>query len=393
MVTTGQTGRGGCQTTDDSAVLPALLDAVAAGVGLLRQGRFYRVNACMVRMTGYPAAELLGRHWTMLCLDENGGIATLADASALGAAMRPVALRWRRADGEVIEVLVSSAPLSTSDRDPDVVLTVVADTNADRKPPVSSTGVAGRALPRQHFLRKERLSALGSMTASILHECNNPLCGVRSVIERLARTAGQAGEDRRMLDLAIAECDRMIEMLRAVRQFSEPTAEVVQRLNLDQLIDAVLLLSSKHLKRNKVALRREPARGSLFVRGFANQLKQAVLALINRCVEHAGQTGGEIRIRTHQQGSLGEMEIVVRPYDAGPTDSPVAPGDMEAAVGRESDIGLWIARDIVRAHDGKIGEKITSGRAMVLTVHLPVEDEEVCQQGGAHGAGIHSDCR
>lgn len=360
-------------------MLAALLDAVEAGVGLLRQGRFYRVNDCLVRMTGYPACELLGRHWSMLCADGGGEVVMPTCRSA--SATRAVASRWQRADGEIIEVLVSDVPLGAGDleQDPDVVLTAVVDRQSGQTIPTPSTVAAESGANVQGLLRMERLNILGSITASILHECNNPLCGIRSMIERLVRAAGQRGDDRRMLDLALAQCDRMIGMIRTVRQFGEPDPEVRQRLDLDQLVDSGLLLISNHLKKNKIVVKREAAETPLMVRGHANQLKQALLALVEWCGEYLGHSGGEVRLRTDRQGSAARIMIVTEQHGANQVLPAMTPDNPGKVAGQQAGIGGQVFRYIVEAHGGEIVRETTGSRIMVLTVRLPMEDEEVCR--------------
>ncbi len=360
-------------------MLAALLNAVEAGVGLLRQGRFYRVNEYLVRMTGYPAGELLGRHWSMLCADGGGEVVMPTCRSA--SATRAVASRWQRADGVVIGVLVSVVPLGAGDfeLDSNMVLTAVVDRQSGQTIPAPSTVAAESGANVQRLLRTERLNVLGSITASILHECNNPLCGIRTMIERQARAAGQTGDDRRMLDLALAQCDRMIGMIRAVRQFGEQDPEVRQRLDLDSLVDSGLLLISNHLKKNKVVVKRESAGTPLMVRGHANQLKQALLALVEWCGEYLGHSGGEVRLRTDRQGSAARIVIVAEQHGANQVLPAMASDVPGTVAGRQMDIGGQVFRHIIEVHGGEIVRENTGGRAMVLTVRLPMEDEEVCR--------------
>ena len=353
-------------------MLPTLLDAVDAGVALLRQGRFYRVNDCLVRMTGYPAGELLGRHWSMLYAEADGEVIMPTDRSP--SAIRALASRWRRADGEVIEVRISFVPLGFGDceRDSDIVLTVVTDAQPGKTIPAPSALAAESEANVRRLLRAERLNVLGSMTASILHECNNPLCGIRSMIERLTRAVGQTVADRRMLDLALVQCDRMIGMIRAVRQFSEPDSEVWQRLDLDHLVDSGLLLISNHLKRNKVIVRRETAETPLMVHGHANRLKQALLTLVNRCGEYLGQAGGEIRLRTDRQGAVARIMIVARQQGGNRAPPALRSDGPGTTASQQTGIGDQVFRHIIEAHGGEIVRESIGDQAMVLTIHLPL---------------------
>ena len=75
---------------------------------------------------------------------------------------------------------------------------------------------------RQQLIQMERLSAIGALAASIAHEFNNPLCGVRSVVERVARKSELAAADQSLIELALENCDRMKRLIRDLQQFNRP---------------------------------------------------------------------------------------------------------------------------------------------------------------------------
>jgi signal transduction histidine kinase len=102
---------------------------------------------------------------------------------------------------------------------------------------LSKRKVAGKVL-RQSNIRQSRQvrerdqelrrnAATGSLAASIAHEFNNHLCGVRSVVERMARKSELAVAEQGLLELALEQCDRMKRLIRNLKQFDLPNGNTV----------------------------------------------------------------------------------------------------------------------------------------------------------------------
>jgi len=499
---------------DNTVLLQNLLDTTSAGIGILRQGRFQYLNEHLVRMTGYPAVELLGCHWSQLFAEESGksGFPSGWPPPESGL-LQAVESRWRRADGSVVDVLFSAVPLVTGDRSRShdaslTVLDVTAEKEAERqlraafseleqffnvavplcllsldcrvlkfnqafgdffhcageetlgRPgaeiwgcegcgtdacPVSqlqagasrsyhavNTVVRGRYLActlhaapyvdaagrlsgtvitffdsrelnkvsadllatRQQLIQAERLSAIGSLAASIAHEFNNPLCGVRSVVERMARKSEQVTLGQDLLQLALENCDRMSRLIRDLQQFNKPFCDDWKPFDLHRAIDSVLLLLNKHLKVRKAVVRREFSLEPLLLDGSENQIKQTLLNLIKNSGEALPETGGEIRIRTCREG--GRIRIGLSDTGGGISEEHLPhlfePFFTTKAAVKETGLGLSVSYGIVKAHGGEILVESPPGQGTTFTVILPagIGNE---RQGDGHAAGIHLDRR
>jgi C4-dicarboxylate-specific signal transduction histidine kinase len=71
------------------------------------------------------------------------------------------------------------------------------------------------------YLHAEKLSAIGKLSASIAHEFNSPLQAVMTVLKGLRKTTALEEVDKKLLDLAIGESERMKNL---IRSFSRSTA-------------------------------------------------------------------------------------------------------------------------------------------------------------------------
>ena len=496
----------------NSLLLQNLLNATSAGIGILRGGRFQLLNAQMERITGYPAAVLIGSHWSGLFADpvETGDGPVELPPPESGR-LQSMESRWRRADGSVIDVLLSAVPLqlgSGSDAE-DASLTVVDITTgkqterqlraayreleqmfdmavplcllsldcrvrrvnqafcaffactpeevhgktcveiwgckkcdtidcpmarmqagAGRSYLTIDTEIPGRSMTcmvyasryidtvgrlsgavlaffhslelkqvsvdlqntREQLIQVERLSVIGSLAASIAHEFNNPLCGVRSVIERMRRKSLPTSPDQSVLELALDNCDRMGRLIKDLQQFGRTSSDERKVFDLNHAVDSVLLLLNKHLKMRKVTIRRQCGAEPLPMYGHENQIKQALLKLVHNSADALPEHGGTVELRTLRDGI--RLHIMVIDDGNGISEEHLQqlfdPFFSTKSAVKGTGLGLSVAYGIIKAHGGEIAVASTLGQGTTFTIILP-DGIEAGQQGEAYATGIHSD--
>lgn len=238
---------------------------------------------------------------------------------------------------------------------------------------------------QQQLIQAERLSAIGSLAGSLAHAFNNPLCGVRSVVERMARKSGLAPADQGLLDLALEQCDRMTRLIRDLQQFNLPYSDVSQAFDLHRAIDSVLVLLNNHLKGRRAAVRRRYATAPLTLVGVENQIKQVLLNLLKNCSEALPATGGIITIETRRERE--QVAIVLADTGVGISAEHLPrlfePFFTTKAAVKEVGLGLAVSHGIIKGHGGDIRVESLLGIGTTFTVVLPAG--ELCEdnKGGS----------
>ena len=109
------------------AALSSILRAAPIGIGLVTRRVFGWTNDHLSRMTGYSRGELQGQSARMLYDSqaefERVGLVKYGGINQQG--MGSIETRWRRKDGKLIEVFLSSTPTDPFDLDAGVVFTAV----------------------------------------------------------------------------------------------------------------------------------------------------------------------------------------------------------------------------------------------------------------------------
>ena len=119
---------------DNQEQLRSLVAASPVGIGLVKDRVLLSVNRKVCDITGYGEAELVGQNARMLYLTQEDyeyvGAEKYRQIDQFG--VGTVETRWRRKDGTVIDVLLSSAPLDAVHREKGTTFTALDITDRKR---------------------------------------------------------------------------------------------------------------------------------------------------------------------------------------------------------------------------------------------------------------------
>ncbi|MBI4389528.1 MAG: response regulator [Nitrospinae bacterium] len=225
----------------------------------------------------------------------------------------------------------------------------------------------------QQLLHAEKLSATGKLAASIAHEFNNPIYGIRNVLEQLREDLALDETHAHLADLAIRECSRIATLIRKLQDFHRPTDGVVSLMDVHQAIDDMLLLTDKKMKERNVRLKKNYAPRLPQVRAVADQIKQVILNLVQNAEEAIPDPGGEIVITTQAQADAVRIEI----QDTG---SGIDPETMKHIFDpffttkpqvKGTGLGLSVSYGIIKKHGGDLLAESIPGKGSTFTVVLP----------------------
>ncbi|MBV5318071.1 MAG: PAS domain S-box protein [Desulfobulbaceae bacterium] len=227
---------------------------------------------------------------------------------------------------------------------------------------------------QKQYLHAEKLSAIGKLSASIAHEFNNPLQGILSILKGLKKRAILEKEDRELLDAAIAESDRIKELIRSLQDFNRPTSGRIVPMDVHTALDSLLLLHKSDLKGRRISVVRDYAERLPQIFAVPDQIKQVFLNLLTNAADACHLPGGEITISTRQE----DDRVAVTFKDTG---IGIKPGELEqifqpfyttkSAV-KGTGLGLSVSYGIVKNHRGEIRVESQPGAGSTFTVLLPI---------------------
>ncbi|MFO7976605.1 MAG: PAS domain S-box protein [Candidatus Hydrogenedentota bacterium] len=97
----------------------------------------------------------------------------------------------------------------------------------------------------------EKLAATGRMAAGVAHEINNPLTGIRNCLTILAKHMPEGHTDRRFLELAQQEIERITRIVHQMYQLYRPEADQPTWIRIeDEMRDVCLMLERTFAKKH-----------------------------------------------------------------------------------------------------------------------------------------------
>ena len=224
------------------------------------------------------------------------------------------------------------------------------------------------------IVKKERLSALGQLTATVAHELRNPLSAIRNSLHALREITENSGLplERAMarIERSIERCDGIIaDLLEYARARTLERSDVALDAWLGEVLDEQRLPA-------EIRLERQLGAPAAMVAIDADRLRRVVINLVENAAQAlvaGGATCPEKRIRV--ETSAAEMaEILVE--DTGPGIPPeILPRIFEPLFSTKSfgtGLGLPTAKQIVEQHNGTIALVNVPHGGAAARIRLPL---------------------
>jgi signal transduction histidine kinase len=249
----------------------------------------------------------------------------------------------RNANGKLIPIEDSAAPIRDADHKLIGVVLVFRDATFERK--------------SQEVLRKtEKLAAAARLAATVAHEINNPLEAIGNLIYITKGMPGLPPEAAEQLALAEHEIERISHITRQTLGFYRES-NVPGRVEISTLVDSVLNIYSNKFKTKNITVQREfgdcPP-----IRGLAGELKQAISNLVSNAADAVGNDG-TIRVKLEcVETSDGQLVQVLIEDDGPGIGAEHRDRIFEPFFTTKKDVGtglgLWVTKEIIDRHGGSI---------------------------------------
>ena len=219
-------------------------------------------------------------------------------------------------------------------------------------------------------VRKEKLTLLGEMAGTIIHDLRNPCHGVSMASVLIQRLHSDAKTDR-CCQIIQSQVNRMITMVEELLEFSRGTYQLKrQTTSLAELLEKFSFLNCDYLQQHNIELALQPVDVSINVDG--NKLLRVLQNLVYNAADALEANHGRVTISARVVDN--DVEICVRDNGPGIPDNikhqlfePFVTSRKRGGTG----LGLAIAKSIVEAHGGRIWCESNPGKGAAFYLRLP----------------------
>lgn len=223
----------------------------------------------------------------------------------------------------------------------------------------------------EQLTRTEKLAAMGTLSAGVAHEVNNPLASISSLIQMMQRKDLDS-DTKEKLKLISTQIARITQVTKDMMDFARVRPAAKSFVEINEIIEKSLRLASFDKSFQKLGLTKDFDENLPEILADSDQLQQVFLNLLLNARD-AMPSGGELLIETAQT----ENEIFIEISDSGigidkkDLKKIFDPFFTTKSAGNGTGLGLAVCYGIITAHGGKIEASLNESGGTTFTICLP----------------------
>ncbi len=237
-------------------------------------------------------------------------------------------------------------------------------------------------LTQSSLLQSEKLASIGTLTAGIAHEINNPISGLQNCLRRISRDPTNIQQNKKYLVMMEDAANKVENVIQNLLNFARKHDLVFQKVDVRLVIENALILAAHKIEKSHISIKKDFPDVLPEIQGSSNHLEQVMLNLIINSADaiderriKAPHTRGEINFNI----SIKNSELLLMITDNGigmPADEINKIFDPFFTTKKEgTGLGLSVGYNIIKEHKGEIKAESLSGKWMKFTINLPIYNE------------------
>ena len=227
------------------------------------------------------------------------------------------------------------------------------------------------------LIQSHKMRAVGTLTAGVAHELNNPLNNITLTADMLLEDFDTLEDEecKEMISDVVNEAARSKKIISNLLDFARESGSQLEPLDLEQLLKETIDLASNQIKLSGIKIKFQAAGNLPRVHGDSQQLEQVFLNLILNAID-ASPKGSKIQAIIVPADDPRYLAVKVIDFGSGIPrhilGSIFDPFFTTKGKGKGTGLGLSVSQGIVGKHGGRIRVSSREGAGSTFTVTLPI---------------------
>jgi signal transduction histidine kinase len=228
------------------------------------------------------------------------------------------------------------------------------------------------------LIETEKIAALGTLTAGVAHELNNPMMGILNFVEYCIKKTSP--EDRRYevlkdADREVRRCIKIVQNLLTFARIKRESEEDYRRESCEAILDRVIRLLTYRTEKEGVTITRTVGEDTPEIMMRVSNIQQVFLNLISNALDAIqGTPKKEISLHIMKDGDFVRIKLTDTGGGISPENLPKIfdPFFTTKVVGQGTGLGLSISKSIIKSHGGEITCMGLPGSGATFDILLPI---------------------
>lgn len=228
------------------------------------------------------------------------------------------------------------------------------------------------------LVQAAKMASLGTLTAGLGHQINNPIFVIRGRTELLLEGADRhikTDKARQHIEVIHEMSDRVARIVRCLLTSTRPTEDGAASTNVNDALETMVSLLDSKLSSSRVHVVRNYSNSLPMVPGDSIEIQELFGNLISNACD-AMPEGGYLRLTTRTEGQTVVTEV--SDTGTGISEADVAKifdpffttKEMSGGMG----LGLYVVKNIAQKHGGKVEVESGKGKGTTFRIVLPATD-------------------
>jgi signal transduction histidine kinase len=230
---------------------------------------------------------------------------------------------------------------------------------------------------QKNLIQSEKMASLGTLTAGVAHEINNPLNFIQGGVYGLEAYLIETNHDKNenvtlFIDGIKTGIERVSAIVNGLNQFSRDTKFNMELCNIHSIIDNCFIILHDSMK-DRINVVKDYTSDPFVLKGNTGKLHQVFLNTLTNASQAINEHG-EITVTTRIESA----NLIIKITDTGTGISSenipkvIEPFFTTKEPGKGTGLGLSISYSIIREHNGELYFESEPGEGTTVIIKFPI---------------------